>query len=45
MGRDVFNHKDFNTPRPLDKFLRPDLSPTAFTGLLGGLPLYDDRLN
>ena len=45
MGRDVFNHKDFNTPHPQDKFLRPDLEPTAFTRLLRRLPLYDDRLD
>ena len=45
MGRDVFNHKDSNTPHPQDKFLRPDLDPMVFTRLLGGLPLCDDRLN
>ena len=45
MGRDVFNHKDSNTLHPPDKFLRPDLEPTAFTRLLGGLPLRDVRLN
>ena len=45
MGRDVFNHKNSNTPHPQDKVLRPDLDPMAFTRLLGGLPLRDDRLN
>ena len=45
MGRDVFNHKDSNSPHPQDKFSRPDLDPTAFTRSLRGLPLCDDRLN